>query len=69
MNDKDINLVFHGPLAEHDAKCLIYGCDHPAVFEYGSPGHLQPCWACQKKGWKLELRPKHWWQFWRRNDD
>lgn len=58
------NVVYHGPMAEHDVTCPIYGCPNKAVLEFGSPGIFQPCWKCQEKyGFKTVKMGKiaRWW--------
>ena len=66
MTEEQANVVYHGPMAEHDAVCPVYGCTRSAVLEYGSPGIFQPCWKHQDKGFVTSRpEPKKWWQLWK----
>ncbi|MDP9438289.1 MAG: hypothetical protein M3P49_06050 [Actinomycetota bacterium] len=46
-------VVHHGPAADHDMPCCVYGCENPAVLEFGAPGTFTPCWEHQREGYTL----------------
>ncbi len=33
--------------------CCVYGCENPAVLEFGAPGTFTPCWEHQREGYTL----------------
>jgi hypothetical protein len=65
MTDEQANVVYHGPLAEHDAVCSVYGCTESAVLEFGNPGIFQPCWEHQAKGFVTTWPKRKWWRRWK----
>ena len=44
----------HGPAATHDQSCAVCHVRH-AVLNLND-GHFQPCWTCQKLGWRLSFK-------------
>jgi hypothetical protein len=48
-------IEFHGPAAEHDVACPIFGPKYHAVL---SDGIFQPSWKAQHEGWMTVKAPK-----------
>jgi hypothetical protein len=51
MLKPNVNTYGGAPFATHDMPCAICR-DMPAVLDL-STGVMQPCWGCQKNGWRL----------------
>ena len=47
-----------GPVVQHNMFCQVCH-DEPAVYIVGK-GIFQPCWGCQRKGYKLVRRRRGW---------
>jgi hypothetical protein len=50
-----------GPWAKHNMPCAVCSIK-PAVYNLNT-GVFEPCWQCQRLGWKLTLM-KAWWKLW-----
>lgn len=50
-------VMYHGPTAEHDYACPVCQRFH-AVLDLNT-GVFQPCWNCQRDGWRTKTR---WWR-------
>lgn len=57
-----IEVVVHGPIAEHNMPCAVCREEH-AVLDL-SCGAMRPCWECENEGWRLIKTlpgsPAHW---------
>jgi hypothetical protein len=53
-----------GPWAEHNMPCAVCR-EHHAVLDL-SCGVMEPCWRCQRDGWKLTRVKRRWWNGWRK---
>jgi hypothetical protein len=63
VKPKDVNVWRHdsGMMMTHDYSCPCCRL-HSAVIDC-STGLMQPCWKCQKNGYKLiKIKPRKWWQ-------
>lgn len=49
-------VMIYGPLAEHNHPCCICREKH-SVLDL-SRGVMEPCWSCQKEGWRVEKGKK-----------
>jgi len=62
---KDVTVVYDPSLmaCSHDYSCPICREKHAVL----SSGIMQPCWECQKKGYRILRKNvyKKWWQFWK----
>ena len=55
--------VFHtdgGPWVDHNMPCGICSTAH-AVYNMHN-GVFEPCWGCQRKGWRVNKIPE--WRLW-----
>jgi hypothetical protein len=61
VKPKDVNVWWHdsGMIMTHDYSCPACR-EHSAVID-GSTGLMQPCWGCQKKGYKLIKADRRSW--------
>ena len=60
MNVRPPTIIHHGMHAEHDMPCAVCIVGH-AVLHLGS-GIFDPCWDCQRDGWRLVNPPPSWWR-------
>lgn len=63
VKPKDVNVWQHdsGMMSTHDYSCPV--CRKQSAVLDHSAGLMQPCWDCQKKGYKLiKLDNRKWWQ-------
>lgn len=62
---KDVTVVYDPSLmtCSHDYSCPICRENHAVL----SSGIMQPCWGCQKKGYKIvrKNKDKKSWEFWK----
>lgn len=54
-----INDYGGSPFAEHDVVCYI--CHEKKAVLDLNRGIFIPCWSCQKEGWVVIKRKKHFW--------
>lgn len=47
-----IKVEVHGPMATHNMPCAVCRRRH-AVLDL-STGVMQPCWCCQRWGWRVK---------------
>jgi len=60
---KDVNVWCHDSnmMMTHDYSCPA--CRDASAVIDGSTGLMQPCWGCQKKGYRLiKKKSLSWWQ-------
>lgn len=48
-----------GPWAMHNMPCAV--CHTNKAVLHLNEGVFEPCWDCQRKGWKIEKQEKSWW--------
>jgi len=54
----EVNTFGGAPFADHNMPCAVCG-EKKAVLELWC-GRFQPCWECQRKGWKLRKKVVWW---------
>lgn len=60
METRKPNVVYHGPVAEHDMACPVFFSQYPAVLDMHR-GVFEPSWQAQAKGWRL-VQARTWFQ-------
>jgi len=59
MELAELKIIDHGIAAQHNVRCPVcVGKDAHAVL-YMNEGTFEPCWKCQKKGWRT-IRAAGW---------